>query len=158
MQSRSPGKPQSCLFSHSRMQLPSLTNAFISNSFSLVPVSVHNTNQELSQFQPRSVRRLIECRFIKSNVTVPSIYKFLRVFHINVIIEASVMTRFQYRFLILINLEFLITTVFTTGFPLNMPLLWSVRKLSHSSNRPLLIPKIWEHYAIQEQHKCLQLQ
>jgi len=70
---------------------------------------VHNINQDVAPVPTKVSTGLLECRYIKSNKTVPSIYKFHGIFHINVITEASVVTKSQYRLLIQINLEFLIS-------------------------------------------------
>lgn len=72
-------------------------------------MSVHNTNQDLVPVPTKVSARLLECRYIKSNETVPSIYKFHGIFYINVITETSVMAKLQYRLLIQINLESLIS-------------------------------------------------
>ena len=91
------------------MQLPILTKSFISNYFSIMLMSVHNTNEDLVPIPIKVSTRLPKCRYIKSNETVPSIYKFHGIFYINVITEASVMAKLQYRLLIQMSLESLIS-------------------------------------------------
>lgn len=46
---------------------------------------------------------------MKSSNIVPSIYRFHGIFHVNVITEARVMTKLYHKFLIQINIEFLIS-------------------------------------------------
>lgn len=71
-------------------------------------MSVHNTNQDLVPIPTKVSTRLLECFLDNCNETVPSIYRFHDIFYINVIAEASVMAKLQYRLLTEINLESLI--------------------------------------------------
>lgn len=65
-------------------------------------MTVHNTNQGLVLITVKVSTRLLECRCMKSNDTVPSIYRFHGIFHVNVTTEATIMTKLQYRLLKLI--------------------------------------------------------